>query len=129
MFKKTVASNQEILTVVGKMVKVEGKFCGQGNMIIEGSVDGSIKTANDLRIEQGAAVKANIKAKNVFIAGIVEGNIKAQENVELAVSAKVCGDIETKFLAIEKGALFFGNCKMGAGEEPVNKKDKETSNN
>ncbi|TSC95470.1 MAG: hypothetical protein Athens101410_529 [Parcubacteria group bacterium Athens1014_10] len=123
MFKKTESSNQEIITLVGKMVKVEGKFYGQGNMIIEGIVDGSIKTENDLRIEQGAVVKASIKAKNIYIAGIVEGNIKAQESIELASSAKVFGDIETKLLSIEKGSLFYGNCKMG--EIAPEKKEKE----
>ena len=123
MFKKTDSSNKEILTLVGKAVKVEGKFYGQGDMIVEGIVDGSIKTANDLRIEQGAAVRANIKAKNVYIAGVVEGNIKTQENIELASTAKVYGDIETKLLAIEKGSVFCGSCKMG--EETTNKKEKE----
>ncbi len=127
MFKKTESSNQEVLTLVGKMVKVEGKFYGQGNMIIEGIVDGSIKTANDLRIEQGAVVKAGIKAKNIYIAGIVEGNVKAQEIIELASTAKVYGDIETKLLAIERGAMFYGNCKMGeeTAAEKKNNGDKE----
>lgn len=122
MFKKTESSNQEVLTLVGKMVKVEGKFYGQGNMIIEGVVEGSIKTANDLRIEDGAVVKASIRAKNIYIAGIVQGDIKAQESVQLTGTAKVYGDLETKLLAIETGALFFGNCKMGI-EETANKKE------
>ena len=123
MFKKGDSSKQEILTLVGRAVKVEGKFYGQGDMIVEGIVDGSIKTVNDLRIEQSAAVRANIKAKNVYIAGAVQGNIKSQESVELASSAKIYGDIETKLLTIERGALFCGNCKMG--EETTTKKEKE----
>lgn len=122
MFSKNETTNEEVLTLVGKMVKVQGDLKGQGNMIVEGLVEGGIETTDDLRVEQGGIVRASVKAKNVYIAGIVEGNIKSQETVELAAGARVYGDIEAKFLAVEKGAWLCGNCKMG--EEILNKKEK-----
>ena len=32
-------------TVIGSSIKVKGNFQGQGNIVIEGSVEGSLKTA------------------------------------------------------------------------------------
>ena len=37
-------------TIIGQSIKVKGNFHGQGNMIIEGSVEGSIKTNNFLLV-------------------------------------------------------------------------------
>jgi cytoskeletal protein CcmA (bactofilin family) len=100
-------------TIIGPGVKLEGNFVGDGNIIIKGEIKGSVETKDDLRIEQGAKVEADIKAKNVFLAGEVKGNIRAEERVSLASSARLLGDIECKFLSVEDGAVFNGQCKMG----------------
>ena len=100
-------------TIIGPGVKLEGNFIGEGNIIIKGVVKGTLETKNDLKIEEGAKVEADIKAKNIFLAGEVKGNLVAQERVSLAGSARLLGNIECKFLSVEDGAVFNGQCKMG----------------
>jgi cytoskeletal protein CcmA (bactofilin family) len=58
----------------------------------------------------------------VVIGGKVSGNILAKDKVELQSKAEVEGDITTKNLIIEEGAVFHGRCNMkgaGAGSAPV----------
>lgn len=110
----------DLETIIGAGVKVEGNFIGEGNVIIRGQVKGSIETKNDLKIEAGAVVEGDLKAKNVFLAGEMKGNIKVEERVSLASSAQLLGNIDCKFLSVEDGAVFNGECRMG-GKEVIEK--------
>ncbi len=115
MFKKFNYIQKELSkkeTIIGSLLKVEGNFIGEGNVIIEGEIKGSLETKNDIRIGEKARVRANIKAENVFVNGEIRGNIKAQGKVELTKGAKVLGDIETKILSLNEGAIFNGKCLM-----------------
>lgn len=99
-------------TIIGSSVKVDGNFIGKGNLVVEGKVTGSMKTNHDIRITQGATVKANIDAQNIFVAGEIHGTVKAHERLELAESARVYGDVETKLISVAAGAVLNGKCTM-----------------
>lgn len=114
-------SFQGMETIIGPLVKVEGNFVGEGDVIVEGKVKGSLETKNNIRIGSKAQVRANIKAENVFVAGQVRGNIRTQGKIELASSARVFGDIEAKIVLIAEGAIFNGKCVM-EGEEKTKEK-------
>lgn len=103
----------DVETIVGPSVKVEGDFVSQGNIVIEGQVSGSIKTEKNLRVEQGAKIAANVSVDSALIAGEVKGNIKAMNTLELMPSARVDGDVEVKTLIIAAGAALNGRCVMG----------------
>lgn len=99
-------------TIIGPSVKVEGNFVGSGNVIVEGVVNGSIKTTKDLRIGDRAKVKADIDAANVTISGEVHGNVRSGGRLELAQSARVFGNVETGSLSVASGAVLNGKCTM-----------------
>lgn len=99
-------------TIIGSSVKVDGNFIGKGNLVVEGKVTGSMKTNHDIRITQGAMVKANIEAQNIFVAGEIHGSVKAHERLELSESAKIYGDVETRTVSIVAGAVLNGKCTM-----------------
>ncbi len=120
MFKKE--GGDEVETIIGPSVQVEGNFVANGDVIVEGTVSGSIKTEKNLRIGQGAKIFANISAANALIAGEVQGNIKIKENLEFTNTAKVFGDVKTKVLSISAGASLNGKCV--AGEEKKTKFEK-----
>lgn len=111
MFNKNEGGeNKSMETVIGKSVKVNGNFHGDGNIIVEGEVEGTLKTSQDLTITETANIKASMEAANIKIAGSVEGNIKCLGNLEVSETGKIIGDIETKILAISAGAVLKGNC-------------------
>ncbi|MFQ5559543.1 MAG: polymer-forming cytoskeletal protein, partial [Nitrospinota bacterium] len=49
----------------------------------------------------------------------VLGNIKAEEKVEIVKGGEVLGNIKTKALFIELGAVFDGSCEMVPKEKKV----------
>ncbi len=118
MFKeKTTSDDGNTETIIGASVKVKGNFDSEGNIIIKGEVDGTLKTKNDIRIEKDALVKASITAENIYLAGQVQGNLKSKGTIHLANNARITGDIVAQHLIIEDGAIFNGQCKMGRSDE------------
>lgn len=115
-------------TIIGPSVHLEGNFTGQGNVQVAGSLSGSLQTSGGVQVEKGARVNANINAKIISIAGEVHGDVKAGERLELAASARLFGNIETRVLVIEEGAVLNGKCNMknGLKSEIVKEPAKET---
>ncbi|PIZ95878.1 MAG: hypothetical protein COX81_00065 [Candidatus Magasanikbacteria bacterium CG_4_10_14_0_2_um_filter_37_12] len=108
----TVDHSQEVETVVGPSVHVEGDFSSEGNILVKGTVSGSVKTSRLLTVEKGARIFANVRAGSAFISGEIKGNVKATDKLELTSSARIMGDISCTILAVEAGALLQGKVSM-----------------
>src|SRR3989344_2940689 len=120
MFKNQEGDNVE--TIIGPSVQVEGNFVANGDIVVEGVVSGNIKTAKNLRVGQNAKIFANISANSATIAGEVQGNVRIKETLELTSTSKVFGDVKTKVLNINTGASLHGKCQ--AGDEKQTKWEK-----
>lgn len=120
MFQKNTTTDREYggahepETVIAASVKVEGDFQSQGNVLIEGVVEGSLKTERDLRVGERARISADVIAANATIAGEVRGNLTVNERLELEATARVFGDVRTKNLVVANGATINGRLVMGA---------------
>lgn len=105
-------SADDVETVVGPSVNVEGDFASEGNIVVKGSVAGSVHTSRHLSVETGAKIMANVRAGSATVAGEVKGNMKIKESLELLSTARVLGDIEVTNLTIESGAILCGKVAM-----------------
>ena len=106
------STHDEVETVVGPSVVVEGDFASEGNILVKGTVSGSVKTARLLTVESGAKILANIKAGDAIVSGEVRGNVKVDNQLELTASAQVMGDINCQVLVVAAGALIHGKIAM-----------------
>jgi cytoskeletal protein CcmA (bactofilin family) len=107
-------------TSVGANTRFVGTITSDGNIRIDGSVEGDIEVLGNLIVGETGRVIASIKAQNVHVAGAVKGEITATEKLEIAPTGKVWGDISTAALHIEPGGLFRGQSTMTtSGDEPL----------
>lgn len=120
----------EVETVVGPSVVVEGDFASEGNILVKGTVSGNVKTGRLLTVEQGARILANVKAGEAIVSGEVKGNMRVDGRLELTQSARVLGDIFCDTLVVEAGALLQGKVSMNGleGEESKNLKKNGAKN-
>jgi len=116
---------EEAETIVGSSVKVEGDFVSEGNIIILGQVSGKLKTAQQLRVEEGAKVLADVMADSAIVAGEVRGNMKLANTLELTPTARVYGDVATKTLIVAAGAILHGHAIMDENEKAKGKAGKK----
>jgi cytoskeletal protein CcmA (bactofilin family) len=96
--------------------QITGQLMFQGLAMIDGNVEGEIYCHGKLIIGEKANVRAKISSQIITIQGRVEGNVTAEE-VELAASAQLRGNITTRRLIINEGAVFDGDCSMGVARQ------------
>ena len=114
-------------SIVSANLRINGDLISEGDVQIEGTVEGNI-TSRMLTVGESGVVKGEIVADQVTIAGRVNGKVKAR-TVTLSQTSDVSGDISHEALGIEAGARFEGSCKkidmskkdMSPGEEALKK--------
>jgi len=106
-------TRSEEATVISKGVKIEGKLSCSGNIRLDGEVQGDISSQGVVIVGENGKVNGQINADNITIGGKVTGTVKAKDKVVLEAKANLKGDITTKTLMVEAGAIFNGNTKMG----------------
>jgi cytoskeletal protein CcmA (bactofilin family) len=94
---------------VGKALLIQGKIISTENLIIDGSVEGTIELGDhSLTIGAGASIKADLVAQTIVISGAVVGNVRASVKVDLQATGSVNGDIVAPLLFMADGAVITG---------------------
>ncbi len=96
-------------TYIDAGMKFRGEIQIEGDLVVEGSVEGSLAATGSIRLNNGSLVKGNVKAPEVHLDGTLQGNIRQASFVHLSPSSKFHGDIESKELQIDRGASFSGS--------------------
>lgn len=99
-------------TILAPESVFEGTLRVPHSIRIDGIFKGKIETSAMLTIGNEGQVEADIIAKSAIIGGKVMGNIIADERVELEASSTLVGDLRTRDLVINEGAVFHGKCAM-----------------
>jgi len=100
------------VTVIAKNVVVTGDLFADGDVVIDGSLKGSLKTSGSVNIGSNAVIEADIEARTAVIAGKVIGKIKINEFLDLQSTASINGDVSTGQLAVSQGANMNGVISM-----------------
>ncbi len=96
-------------SIISTDMKIVGDIVSDGEIQIDGSVEGDIR-GKTLLIGEPANIKGEIVAETIEVFGSINGQIKATQ-VTLAKTAHMVGDILHENLSIEKGAFLEGHCK------------------
>lgn len=104
--------NNTFDTVIGLNVSLKGNLYNKGSIQVNGTIEGEIKSDENLTIGETAVVKGPIFAKTIDISGEISGTVEASEQLEITPTGKVYGDIKAKTLIIKQGAIFVGSSTM-----------------
>ncbi|HEX2897503.1 MAG TPA: polymer-forming cytoskeletal protein [candidate division Zixibacteria bacterium] len=99
-------------TIIGKDTVITGTLDVKGGLRVDGTAKGKVICDESITIGPTGVVESEIEAGTIIIAGRLVGNINSAEKVELQAKCEVEGDIHTKSLVIEQGAIFCGACNM-----------------
>ncbi|MDG5814263.1 polymer-forming cytoskeletal protein [Chitinispirillales bacterium ANBcel5] len=104
--------NKGLLTMIGEGAVFEGTAKVPHSFRIDGTFKGKLEIGEALFIGNTGVVEADIEAKSVIIGGKVKGNLMVEERIELESGSSLYGDLKTKDLVINDGAVFHGNSSM-----------------
>ena len=98
--------------LIGRGLHMKGELHGEDDLIIEGTVEGTITMATALTIEAGGVVKADIETENVIIRGDLMGNVVARDKITVHAGGRLIGDMQAPRIEVEDGARFKGHIDM-----------------
>jgi cytoskeletal protein CcmA (bactofilin family) len=99
-------------SVLGPTLKFKGELSAQEDLVVQGSVEGSITHTQSLTIGTDGSMKGDIRARVIVIDGKVEGDLYATESVNIRATAKVKGNVFAPKVGISEGAFFQGQIDM-----------------
>jgi cytoskeletal protein CcmA (bactofilin family) len=99
-------------SVLGPTLRFRGELSAQEDLIIQGSVEGSITHTQSLTVGTDGSMKGDIRARVIVIDGKVEGDLYATESVNIRATAKVKGNVFAPRVGITEGAFFQGQIEM-----------------
>ncbi|TVS13735.1 MAG: polymer-forming cytoskeletal protein [Wenzhouxiangella sp.] len=104
-------------TVLAAGSSLVGELALDGNLHVDGRINGSINSTAEVTIGPEGRVEGDIKAQRVLISGSFEGNIEA-ERLEIVATGKVTGEVVVGQLVVESGAQFNGSSRIRGDEAP-----------
>ncbi len=105
-------------TIIGSSISVKGDLTGEGDLTIQGQVEGTIDLKKShVTIGRTGCIKADVYGKIITIEGEVQGNLFGEERIVLRQSAVVRGDLRAPAINLEGGAKFKGSIDMDSKDE------------
>ena len=105
-------SNGLMNTIIGKETTITGTVDVKGGLRVDGTVKGKVICSDCVTIGSTGTVDAEIESDSAIIAGKMVGNVVTTDKIELQANCQMDGDLSTKSLVIEEGAMFCGACNM-----------------
>jgi len=112
-------------TIIGINVSLKGNLYNKGSVQVNGSVDGEVKSDENILVGETAKIKGPVVAKKIEVSGEVRGLVEAADKLEINPTGKIYGDVNAKILIIKEGAVFVGKSIM-PNETGLPEKNPET---
>ena len=107
-------AKKEVVAFFGAGVECIGEIWYEGNVQIDGKLEGTIHTKGTLVIGDRAVVKAKIEAGSVICKGKIQGEVVAKESIKLLSPGLIDGTMSAPRLSVENGGAFNGHVSMGS---------------
>ncbi|MCY3714159.1 MAG: polymer-forming cytoskeletal protein [Gemmatimonadetes bacterium] len=113
------------MTIIAKGAEMNGSMDVEGNVRVDGTVHGDVRATEGVEVgKTGRIFGSSIESKTAVIHGYVESHLIVSQHILLGGKSTLVGDLNTKTLVIEEGAVFHGNSAMmdePAGSDRANK--------
>jgi cytoskeletal protein CcmA (bactofilin family) len=104
----------ERMSVLPPSLKFKGELSADEDLLIQGTIEGTIHHTQRVTICEEGQVRASIDAQVVKIEGKVEGDVRAERSVFVAESGNLRGNIQAPSVCLVEGSHFNGSVDMDA---------------
>jgi cytoskeletal protein CcmA (bactofilin family) len=120
MARETTGTPPEtVISIIGPGMKVVGDCLTDGTVRVEGTVEGSIKAGKAVVIGRQGSVTGDIHTQDAVVSGKVNGTLVAESRLELQATCQIEGEVRTRRMQLEEGALLNGTVHMSEARRPV----------
>jgi|GEM_PF-193248 len=115
---KSTMERKGVITIIGQEITIKGELLGDGDVTLEGRVEGKIILKKNLVVGEKGHVEGDIHGATVTISGKVAGNVFAESKVEIVATGFLEGNIHAPKIVIAEGAHFKGSVDMSEVAKP-----------
>ncbi len=102
----------QVLNSIGSGTIIEGNIKTEGDIRIDGKVNGNVISKGRLVSGPSSEIIGDVMCSNGNIDGLVRGNIQVLEVLKITKTANIDGNISTKKLIVEEGAVIQAKISM-----------------
>lgn len=99
--------------IIGNGTIIKGEVESNGDIRVDGKVIGTLKSNGKVVLGQNGSIEGDMYCKHADLSGRINGKMFVEELTSLKSTSRVEGELTTKQLYIEIGAIFTGKCEMG----------------
>ena len=103
---------KERMSVLPRTLKFKGELSAEEDLLIQGSIEGTIHHTQRVTVCEEGKVKAKIRAQVIKVEGLVEGDLHAERSVFVAESGNLRGNIHAPSVCLVEGSHFNGAIDM-----------------
>jgi cytoskeletal protein CcmA (bactofilin family) len=111
---------------VGSNTSIKGNFECKEDFLVEGTVEGNLRSEGLIVLGKEAVVKGEVSAKEVAISGIIVGTVTCLERLEIFESAKIMGTIQAPVLKVASGAQINARIIMSRNVELISQSSEDS---
>ncbi|MCF8309581.1 MAG: polymer-forming cytoskeletal protein [Bacteroidales bacterium] len=104
--------NSLAVNLISNGTTFKGDIQTDSDLRIDGVLNGTIQSKGKVIVGETGQVEGEVQCKNADISGKINANLKISELLTLKATAQINGEVLTKKLSIEEGAVFTANCRM-----------------
>jgi len=110
---------ESVISIIGPGMTVVGDCQTEGTVRIEGVVEGSIRAGKAVVVGKQGKVRGDIHTQDAVVSGHVTGTLVAESRLELQATCQIDGEVRTRRMQLEEGAVLNGTVEMGEKKKPA----------
>ncbi|MCX7548812.1 polymer-forming cytoskeletal protein [Xanthomarina sp. F1114] len=112
--------------IISKGTKIVGDLISEGDLRIDGTIEGNLKTPGKIVVGKTGVVKGTLDGTDAHFEGKFSGKLNLTGTLTLRSSAHIEGEVTLGKLEVEPGATFNVTCAMqGAIKESRSKNEQK----
>lgn len=113
-----VSKKRDQYSIIDKGLMFEGTLTCKGEMIVNGTIKGTVD-GGFITIGEEGAIYAECKIESMIVGGIFEGTLEAKEKLEIRSTGSCSGKVVCRDLVVESGGILNAQVtRMGPPREP-----------
>lgn len=112
--------------IVSKGTKIVGDLISEGDLRIDGVVEGNLKTPGKVVVGKTGLIKGTLNGTDAYFEGKFSGKLSLSGTLTLKSTAHIEGEVVLGKLAVEPGATFNVTCSMKGAVKEFNKGEQQS---
>lgn len=112
--------------IIAKGTKIIGDLSSEGDLRIDGTVEGNIKTPGKVVVGKTGVIKGTLNGTDAYFEGKFSGKLSLSGTLTLKSSAHIEGEVVLGKLEVEPGATFNVTCVMKGALKELSKNSTTT---